>query len=109
MSLVRLYYGHSTGVVAGLLVRLAQAHGELGDSERADHYFGEADKIYRVVPGVKHPFYYEVSEYYPLRREAETLLGESCRPPISNDLQTIILISAGFSASTRAIFGALEI
>ena len=59
---VRLYYGHSTGVVAGLLVRLAQAHGELGDSERADHYFGEADKIYRVVPGVKHPFYFEVGE-----------------------------------------------
>lgn len=107
VSRVRLYYGHSTGVVAGLLVRLAQAHGELGDSERADHYFGEADKIYRVVPGVKHPFYYEVSEYYPLGREAETLRGAA--PICWNDLQTIILISAGFSAATRAIFGALEI
>ena len=56
----RLYYGHSTGVVAGLLVRLAQALGELGDTTRSHHFFSEADKIYRVVPGVKHPFYCEV-------------------------------------------------
>ena len=56
----RLYYGHSTGVVAGLLVRLGQALGELGDTARSQYYFSEADKIYRVVPGVKHPFYSQV-------------------------------------------------
>ena len=60
MSPVRLYYGHSTGVVAGLLVRLGQALGELGDTARSQYYFSEADKIYRVVPGVKHPFYSQV-------------------------------------------------
>ena len=56
----RLYYGHTTGVVAGLLVRLGQALGELGDSEKSEYYFSQADKIYRVVPGVNHPFYSQV-------------------------------------------------
>ena len=56
----RLYYGHTTGVVAGLLVRLGQALGELGDSDKSHHYFSQADKIYRLVPGVDHPIYSQV-------------------------------------------------
>ena len=56
----RLYYGHSTGVVAGLLVRLGQALAETGSEARAQKLFSEADRIYRIVPGVHHPFYTEV-------------------------------------------------
>ena len=56
----RLYYGHSTGVVAGLLVRLGQALAETGNEARAQKLFSEADRIYRIVPGVHHPFYTEV-------------------------------------------------
>ena len=57
----RLYYGHSTGVLAGLLVRLAQALGETGDTSRCQYFFSEADRIYRLVPGPKHPFYCQVT------------------------------------------------
>jgi len=60
----RLYYGHSTGVVAGLLVRLAQAMAETGNVAKSKHLFNEADKIYKVVPGVNHPFY--VEDFRPL-------------------------------------------
>ena len=41
----RLYYGHSTGVVAGLLVRLAQASAELGQQEQAEEMFRAADRF----------------------------------------------------------------
>jgi len=60
----RLYYGHSTGVVAGLLVRLAQAMAETGNMARSEYLFNEAEKIYKVVPGVHHPFYTE--DFRPL-------------------------------------------
>ena len=60
---IRLYYGHSTGVVAGLLVRLAQAMAETGNMARSQHLFNEAEKIYKVVPGVQHPFYTEVRTF----------------------------------------------
>ena len=60
----RLYYGHSTGVVAGLLVRLGQSLAETGDNDKAKYFFREADKIYRVIPGVNHPFYKE--DFQPL-------------------------------------------
>jgi len=63
----RLYYGHSTGVVAGLLVRLAQASAELGQQEQAEEMFRAADRIYRVVPGVEHPFYKE--DFNPLAQQ----------------------------------------
>ena len=42
------------------MVRLAQSLAETGDQDKAEYYFREADKIYKVVPGTKHPFYTEV-------------------------------------------------
>ena len=51
-------------MVAGLLVRLAQSMAETGNLTRSKHLFNEADKIYKVVPGVEHPFYTEVSLRY---------------------------------------------
>ena len=55
-------------MVAGLLVRLAQAMAETGNMARSEYLFNEAEKIYKVVPGVHHPFYTEVriNFLYPL-------------------------------------------
>ena len=53
-------------MVAGLLVRLAQAMAETGNMARSEYLFNEAEKIYKVVPGVHHPFYTEVRIYLPL-------------------------------------------
>ena len=50
-------------MVAGLLVRLAQSLAETGDQDKAEYYFKEADKIYKVVPGPEHPFYTEVCQH----------------------------------------------
>ena len=54
-------------MVAGLLVRLAQAMAETGNMARSEYLFNEAEKIYKVVPGVHHPFYTEVRIYLALR------------------------------------------
>jgi len=64
LTAFRRYYGHKTGVVAALLVRLGEAYGETGDVEKACEHFQEADSIYTVIPGVKHPFYKE--DFRPL-------------------------------------------
>ena len=53
-------------MVAGLLVRLAQAMAETGNMARSEYLFNEAEKIYKVVPGVHHPFYTEVRNYLTL-------------------------------------------
>ena len=45
-------------------VRLGEAYGETGDVEKACEHFQEADSIYTVIPGVKHPFYKE--DFRPL-------------------------------------------
>ena len=45
-------------------LRLGRAWGECGDVERSCEYFQEADTIYRVIPGVDHPFY--VEDFRPL-------------------------------------------
>ena len=58
------YYGSNTGVVAALLVRLGEAYGEVGDHEKSRQHFEEADRIYKVIPGVEHPFY--VQDFKPL-------------------------------------------
>ena len=41
-------------------MRLGQALAETGNEARAQKLFSEADRIYRIVPGVHHPFYTEV-------------------------------------------------
>ena len=41
-------------------MRLGQALAETGSEARAQKLFSEADRIYRIVPGVHHPFYTEV-------------------------------------------------
>ena len=46
------------------LCRLGEAYGESGDEEKASEYFQEADSIYKVVPGIKHPFY--LQDFQPL-------------------------------------------
>jgi len=61
---VRMYYGGKAGAVASLLFSLGIAYGEIGKLEIAMEYFQEADSIFIVVPGVKHPFY--VDYFKPL-------------------------------------------
>ena len=65
--------------MAGLLVRLGQALAETGSEARAQKLFSEADRIYRIVPGVHHPFYTEVwkmqNYYHYLCRVSELSLA----------------------------------
>ena len=44
--------------------RLGRAYGESGDDEKSTHHFHEANSIYKLTPGVKHPFY--VEDFQPL-------------------------------------------
>jgi len=60
----KAYYGSKTGAVAALQVRLGKAYGELGEMEKSEYHFKEADSIYRIVPGATHPFY--VADFRPL-------------------------------------------
>ena len=66
----KMYYGAKTGIVAGLLLRLGQALGHLGEEERAEEVLQEANSIYRVVPGEKHPFYLE--DFLPIYKKYVT-------------------------------------
>ena len=63
----KMYYGPRAGIVAGLLLRLGQALGHMGDKERAAEMLEEANDIYRVVPGEKHPFYLE--DFLPIYKK----------------------------------------
>ena len=63
----KMYYGSRAGIVAGLLLRLGQALGHMGDEERAAEMLEEANDIYKVVPGEKHPFYLE--DFLPIYKK----------------------------------------
>ena len=63
----KMYYGPKAGIVAGLLLRLGQALDHLGEEERAMEVLEEANSIYRVVPGEKHPFYLE--DFLPIYKK----------------------------------------
>ena len=44
-------------MVAGLVLQLGLAHRRAGAWERANQLLKEAGDIYKIVPGVQHPFY----------------------------------------------------
>ena len=54
MSLLYLLKGL---VVAGLVLQLGLAHRSAGAWDRASQLLKEAGDIYKIVPGVQHPFY----------------------------------------------------
>ena len=51
-------------VVAGLLLQLGLAHRHAGHEEEAQEMLERAGDIYKIVPGVEHPFYKD--DFLPL-------------------------------------------
>ena len=51
-------------VVAGLVLQLGLAHRGAGAWDRASQLLKEAEDIYKIVPGVQHPFYKD--DFLPL-------------------------------------------
>ena len=51
-------------VVAGLLLQLGLAHRHAGHEEEAQEMLERAGDIYKIVPGVEHPFYKD--DFHPL-------------------------------------------
>ena len=51
-------------VVAGLLLQLGLAHRHAGHQEEAQEMLERAGDIYKIVPGVEHPFYKD--DFHPL-------------------------------------------
>ena len=51
-------------MVAGLLLQLGLAHRHAGHEEEAQEMLERAGDIYKIVPGVEHPFYKD--EFLPL-------------------------------------------
>ena len=51
-------------VVAGLVLQLGLAHRRAGAWDRASQLLKEAEDVYKIVPGVQHPFYKD--DFLPL-------------------------------------------
>ena len=51
-------------VVAGLVLQLGLAHRGAGAWDRASQLLKEAEDVYKIVPGVQHPFYKD--DFLPL-------------------------------------------
>ena len=51
-------------MVAGLVLQLGLAHRGAGAWDRASQLLKEAEDVYKIVPGVQHPFYKD--DFLPL-------------------------------------------
>ena len=78
---------------------------ETGNMARSEYLFNEAEKIYKVVPGVHHPFYTEVRNYLPLI--STVIITIMVLWPLGHHKRFLqpINFSAGFSTIVRAILG----